>query len=390
MKIINLYSSFDTMHGATKWAMSFATELVNQGHDSQIICSRFEIDKPYWLQAKIISSKRSLKPTNRLLKVLANYLNMLPLFWLVPRDSNVIIFHAEASTALLPFLRLRCPSAKLVYYCYQPPREAYDLWPLVKKDYSLLIQFFLTLILPIYRMIDRFLIKWADMVLVWSDEYEEYVKNIYGINCIEQLPACVDFNVFTKHDEKIVNRLTDQFESADKIILMNATLTRKKRVDLLVRVLAELKNNDRNIHALIIGEGCLKDELLELASSLGVSDRFHLLGYVTQEELPCYYFVSDVLFYLEPQGAWSLSIIEAGASGIPVVVAPGGSMKTLVKDWETGIILPEAADAMEIANKTLALLDDELICSDMGNNNRNYLMQFSLENAIKQFLRMVE
>ena len=390
MKIVNLYAAFDTMHGATKWAMSFASELANQGHDSKIVCSRFKIERPYWLQAEIVCAKRSLTTGNRLLRVVANYLNVLSLFWLVDKDSDVLVFHTEASTALLPLMRLRCPKAKIIYYCYQPPREVYDLWPLVQRDFSPLVRVLLSAVLPVYRMLDRFLVRQADLVLVWSDEYEEYIKEIYGIDCVEQLPACVDFGVFARHDLKIERRLADRYKSAEKVLLMNATLTRKKRADLLVKALVEMKERDRNIHALVIGEGELKEELLALANSLGVADRLHLLGYVSQQELPCFYFIADLLFYLEPDGAWSLSIIEAAAAKLPVIVAPGGSMPTLVRDGITGVVLPEYVDEKIVASESLKLLDDEISSKEMGEANYQHLEQYSLENAIGRFLRLLE
>jgi glycosyltransferase involved in cell wall biosynthesis len=390
MKIINIYSSFDIMHGATKWALSFASELVNQGHESKIICSRFEIEKPFWLKAEIITKKNSLKLNNKIFKVIANYLNILSLYWLIPKDSDVIVFHAEASTALLPIISWRCPDAKLIYYCYQPPREVYDLWPLVKQDYSFPFQLFLSMILPVYRLLDKYLVRHADKVLVWSDEYEDYVNKIYSIDCIEQLPACVDFNAFEKHDRKIRNRLVEKYKNkGEKIILMNASLTSKKRVDLLIEVLAELKKTNNNIYALVIGEGELREKLLLLAKSLNVDNNLYLLGYVKQEELPCYYFIADVLVYLEPDGAWSLSIIEAAAANLPVIVAHGGSMTTLVKDGETGVILPEFADEKYIANELLVLFKDETISKEMGERCHQHLKYYSIENAIKRFLKMV-
>ncbi len=378
------------MHGATKWAMSFASELVNQGHDSKLVCARFNIDKPYWFKADLIVAKFSLKPSSKLFRVLANYLNILSLYWLVPKDSDVIVFHAEASTSLLPFMRLRCPNAKLVYFCYQPPREVYDLWPLLKKDYSLPVQLILELILPFYRLLDKFLVRRAELVLVSSDKYEEYVRSIYLIDCIDLMPAGVDFNVFAEYNQVLTEHLRERYDSADHIILMNATLTRKKRVDLLIRSLAELKKKGMNVHAIVIGEGDLKEELLNLAASLEVRDRLHLMGYITQEELPCYYFIADILFYLEPKGAWTLSIIEAGAASLPVVVAAGGSMTTMVNDGESGIILSENADEKNISDIAITLFQDEQKLLEMGRNNYQHSIQFSLDVLLKKFVWMVE
>ena len=42
-----------------------------------------------------------------------------------------------------------------------------------------------------------------------------------------------------------------------------------------------------------------------------------------------------ILYYLEMNGAWTMSVIEAGATRTPAIVAPGGSMPTILQDGDT-------------------------------------------------------
>jgi glycosyltransferase involved in cell wall biosynthesis len=236
---------------------------------------------------------------------------------------------------------------------------------------------------------DRALVRRADLVMVWSAEYEDWVQQVYGIARTAQMPAGVDFTLFDNHDTAIRDKLKAEYSEQQHLLLINAMLTAKKRVDLLILALAALKSRGVSVTALVIGEGELRGELEALAEELGVAENLVLLGYVSQEALPCYHFIVDLLLYLEPRGAWSLSIIEAAAARLPVIAAPGGSMETLVKHGQTGIMLEEEADADTLAKVVSSLLEQSQTRQAMGEANRQLLSRYSLENMAQQFLDLV-
>ena len=297
----------------------------------------------------------------------------------------MVVFHAEPSTILLPFLKHKLPEAQLIYYCYQPPREVYDLWPIIKKRYPLSLQLILQTLFPFYRYLDRYLVACADRILVWGDEYEQYVNNIYRTDNVFQLPASIDFDFFANHDVALKAELASKYQQFDYVLLINAVLILKKQVNVFIQLIRDLKDQGVNACGVVIGEGELKGILEKQAIEQGIHDRVDLVGFVSQEALPGYYFLADILFYLEPSGAWSMSIIEAGAARMPVVVAPGGSMKTLVKDGETGLILPDGYTREQLVSLVSGLLTDTERARAMGERNYHHSKQFSLEEAAKQF-----
>lgn len=379
------------MHGATKWLMAFASELKNKGHDSSILCTEFNVDRPFWLTADIVTTGKifSVK-NNRLLRLIYNYISVFFLATKIPKNADVLIFHSEIAVPALFIAKIKYPKAKFIYYCYQPPREAYDLWPVVKRDYSWATRLLLSCTLPLYRLFDRYLVNKADYILVWSDEYEEYASNIYGEKQYIQIPAGVDFKLFNEHDRTIVNRLHNKYSNSDFILLINATLTRKKNIDLFILLIKQLSDNNFNVTGVVIGEGPLLSKLIELSEKTGTNECIDFVGYVSQQELPCYYFIADILYYLEPNGAWSMSIIEAGAANIPVIVAPGGSMPSLVINNQTGFILPELDLKNALYQYTEKLLSDSELRSNMGTKNYQHSLQFSLDSAVDKFLSSIK
>ena len=264
MKIVHIYGPVDRMHGATKWLLSFTTEL-NKQTENVIFCTSFCIQRPYWMTTKVDSSsstkRTSKRKKGRILTVISNYFNVLRLRKRIPGDADVLVFHAEPSTILLPFLKYKLPRAQLVYYCYQPPREVYDLWPLVKKRYPVWLQFALQMLLPVYRYLDRYLVSFSDKILVWGQEYEKFARSIYRHADVFQLPASIDFTAFENHDRELKAKIASNYQHYDYVLLVNAALTVKKQVHIFIQLIRDLKDKGLNACGVIIGEGELKEQL---------------------------------------------------------------------------------------------------------------------------------
>jgi len=374
------------MHGATKWVMSFASELQIQGHESSIYCPRLNIKKPYWLKSKIISTNKKYLPGNKIIKIGKNYLDTFMLIKDIPKDTDILILHSEISVLLAPALKFKCKSAKLVYYCYQPPREIYDLWDTVKVDFSQIQKILLSLIIPIYKRIDKYCVRKCDLTLVWSEQYKTYTKEIYGKSLkVKLLPAGIDFKIFRDADKSILESLQSRYSEFDYKLLINSAITRKKNIPKFINLVSNLNKAGFCTIGIVIGEGELLSEMKKIATDLGVIKNLDFVGYVSQEELPCYYLLSDVVYYLEKNGAWSLSIIEAGAANKPVIAAEGGSMATLINHGKTGFILSSNNEESQLIKFSKILLESAKIRDEYGLQGNLLTNEYSLENITKKF-----
>jgi len=390
MKVAHIYGSIDRMHGATKWLLSFSEEINRNGNESKIYCINFTIDKPFWFSSQIFSLGKDINQSNRVLRMIKNYFYVLFLPLKIEKNTDVIVLHSEISLFAAPLIKLRLRGIKLIYYCYQPPREAYDLWPKIKKEFNPLIRNILEICLPIYKLIDKLLVKICDHILVWGEEYKVYFESIYGTNkAIDLIPAGVDFEYIKNHNPEISSNLSEKYKAFDYLFLTNASLISKKNLDLFIEIVKHANENEYAVGGIILGEGPIKNELKNIAEDLKIEDKIIFTGFVDQESLPSYYYISDLIFYLELNGAWSLSIIEAGAAKKPVIVAPGGSMKTLVSNEVSGIILENLDSAELIASKADDLIKNNHKRDLFGQSLYERTSQYSLQSAVKKFNKIV-
>lgn len=396
MKIVHLYPHILRTHGATKWLLLFISQLEERGTRNTILCTKFAIPKPYWFKGTIqpvFSASKSRQEKSGIRKLISIFFQLIAMFFLplrIPRDTDVIVCHAEESSLSIALARLIFREQRLIYYCYQIPRELYNL-----KDYTLhTYGVWFTLLQPlffVFKYTHRYLIRLVKDIMVWSPQAAEEAKIIYGSLNYHIVPAGVDLTRYQTSPE--VGQWIDRRKKElgllhQKVFLMNASLIKRKNIPIFFDLIKRCIDERYFIHALIIGEGPEKASLEQQLVFLNIQSAVTFLGYVTEEELPGYYYLCDILYFLELNGIWTMSIIEAGAAGKPVIAAKGGSMPTLVDHGKTGFIVQDLKE--DLFKCTKMLLDSERLCAEMGERNYNWAQQFSVSKSVERFLAVVE
>jgi glycosyltransferase involved in cell wall biosynthesis len=98
----------------------------------------------------------------------------------------------------------------------------------------------------------------------------------------------------------------------------------RKNVPMLLRAMALLVDRAPKVHLVIIGTGY--DSFQELIENLGVGDRVHLLGYVSESRKEEILSESIGLVYPSRYEGFGMPLIEGMAAGIPVITGTGGSL----------------------------------------------------------------
>jgi len=142
------------------------------------------------------------------------------------------------------------------------------------------------------------------------------------------------------------------------------SLAPKYGVDLLLRAFAGLIA-DTDVRALpdecrllVVGDGPQRAELESLARTLGIAPRTEFAGAVAHADVPAWLNRLDI--YAAPSRldseSFGVAVIEASACALPVVVSDVGGLPEVVRDGETGLIVPrDDVSALQAALKRLVL-----------------------------------
>ena len=131
-------------------------------------------------------------------------------------------------------------------------------------------------------------------------------------------------------------------------VLYAGRLTKEKGVDLLAETFLRARSLDPRLHLLLAGGG---PEEAELRARLGEHATF--LGWLHGEELARVYASADLFLFCSSTDTYGQAIVEAQASGLPVVAVDEGGPASLIDDRETGLLCP--ADAERLSGAVLLL-----------------------------------
>lgn len=154
-------------------------------------------------------------------------------------------------------------------------------------------------------------------------------------------------------------------------ILHVARLVDVKGTKYLIRALGALAGRHANAQLVIIGDGPLKRPLQGLAKSLGLEHRVQFLGALPHEQVLTW--MRKAALLVSPSVRTStgrveglgMVLLEAAATGVPVIGSRLGGIPEGVIDCQTGFLVPER-DADALAGRINDLLDDSAIRLRMG------------------------
>ena len=125
-------------------------------------------------------------------------------------------------------------------------------------------------------------------------------------------------------------------------------LAPSKRPDLLVRAFAAMS---REASLVVVGDGPLRERVEEMAASSVPRGRVHLQGFVEHTQVPRVLASLDVLVLPSEYEELGSVLVEAMAAGVPVVATDVGGIPEVVRDGETGLLVPPG----DVAALTAAL-----------------------------------
>jgi glycosyltransferase involved in cell wall biosynthesis len=132
------------------------------------------------------------------------------------------------------------------------------------------------------------------------------------------------------------------------------------------------------------------EELKSLAHELGISERVEFLGWQSREDLVKWYHRSNIFLFPSRHEGMPNAVLEAMASGLPVVASRIAGNEELVLDGVTGLLVkPEDTDSLREGLRSL--LGEEKTREHMGQASRKRVeAEYSWENVARQYSEILE
>ncbi len=145
----------------------------------------------------------------------------------------------------------------------------------------------------------------------------------------------------------------------DAFVLLTASrLAAWKRVDRAIAALPEIVAAAPHALLVIVGDGEERASLERQAGELGVAQHVRFAGAVAQERVSDYMQAADALLALADLSNVGNPLLEAMCCGLAIVAVDAGDTKELIRDGETGRLLP-SGDAALVARAVIGLVGDD-------------------------------
>lgn len=157
-------------------------------------------------------------------------------------------------------------------------------------------------------------------------------------------------------------------------------------VDVVVKSFAQIKKEFPDAQLDLVGGGSLEPQIRQLVTDLQLSG-VNFCGVVDRDEIGKYYDRADIFINASRLDNMPVSILEAFASGTPVVSTAPEGMRYLVEHGRTGL-LSDPGDVAALSENVLRLLRDPQLASRLAASGYDQLRQYRWDTVREQWLSL--
>lgn len=237
---------------------------------------------------------------------------------------------------------------------------------------------------PLYNWIfypfDRICSRWTDaLITINKDDYEFAQKHMRAKRTV-YIPGVginTDYYGNTVIDRKKMRESLNIPEDAF-VVLSVGELNRNKNHEIILRAAADM--NKDNVYYVINGEGEMREHLLDIAKSVGMSEKFILTGNV--KNVNEYYKMADVFAFPSKREGLGLAALEAMAAGLPLVTSNKNGINDYAKDGVTGFMI-DPDDEKGFTEALEEMYSSLELRKSVGKNNAERVQAFSEQRTDK-------
>jgi glycosyltransferase involved in cell wall biosynthesis len=242
---------------------------------------------------------------------------------------------------------------------------------------------------PIANKWINFVLKKSDQIIVPSYRFQELAKHA-GANTTRTsvIPWGVNlhrFHFMEKKDRYSTIRAKFNIQLKEKIILSLCRHAPVKGLDVLLYAMPIILQKYPNVKLVLAGSGKETAKLQVITKILQINHKVVFAGYVQGEEKLQLLATTDLFVQPSLSDGFAISVLEAMASGIPVVITDKVGLADYIKNGSCGLIVKSGNPEM-LANAIIKLLLDDHLRLKLGERAKVKAEEFKWDTIIKRII----
>lgn len=238
------------------------------------------------------------------------------------------------------------------------------------------------------KALHKLFFKHADAIVAVSETIRKEYERRSGRK-IKVIPPLVPFSESKVSKDELRKRYG--FDNDDKIILSVGSIKKIKGSDTLLYAFLELGKmyiEKNNLKLLYVGDGPMKPMLAEKVKERNFDGHVNFLGNIPHEEVPHICRLADICICPSRHEAFGITILEAMASGKPIIASNVGGIPESIIDEKNGLLF-EKENTKDLIEKIKELVENKDLCNKLGNAAKiDYLKNYRFEYVISQYIEL--
>ncbi len=230
----------------------------------------------------------------------------------------------------------------------------------------------------------RFFFNKCDKIIAPSQFTKKVLKR-HGIPNTVTVPNSVDIKRFKPKNDTSRLRKELKAKRADRIVLYVGRISKEKSIDVMIKVAELLK--DKNLVFVFAGTGPALHHFQHIVH-LKKLQNVRFTGFVSTKQLPKYYAAADIFCTPSTFETQGITILEALASGKPVVGANCEVISEIIKNGKNGEKF-EPGNPRSCANKIEKVINKIESYKDMSSSVSRYSVQETTDTLLKVYEEII-
>lgn len=234
----------------------------------------------------------------------------------------------------------------------------------------------------VYYPVERLLARYTDVLITINKEDYARAKDFKTKKTVYVPGVGIAIDKFRKIEvDKDEKRRAIDINKDEFMIISVGELNKNKNHHIIIKAIAKLKNE--KIKYVICGQGPLEHELKKLSSKLGIEHQVVFLGF--RKDVSELLNVADLFAFPSLREGLSLSLMEAMASGLPVICSKIRGNIDLIEESKGGYLIELSnTSIIEISKRINMIYMDKNIKHKFGEYNKVKITKFSITNVIDE------
>ncbi|MEM2099081.1 MAG: glycosyltransferase family 4 protein [Candidatus Bathyarchaeia archaeon] len=287
--------------------------------------------------------------------------------------ADVYEAHLSSGYGLLRALRRHGSGAPFIHVIHGVLADEYE--QAKKSEHRSVREIVANLFMQKLAKMEEETAKNATAIVTVSRYSFEKIQEYYGVGSdkLHIVPNGVDTDKFKPAENTAELKRRFGLDNA-QVVLFVGSLIPRKGLFFLVEAAKKVISQGINVKFVIVGDGPMKSQLLASISKWNLSGNFKFLGSISEDVLVAVYGCADVFVLPSIQEGQGIVLLEAQASGVPVVAFDVGGVKDVVRNGSTGFLV-DCCDSSKLADALLRLLSDKPLRERLGMQGRKFVME---------------